>query len=229
MDTMKILVVEDENEICELICNFLKSEGFVVEQAGTLREARSRLCGYEYDCAVLDLSLPDGDGLDLISWLKKRRPETCIIVVSARSSIQDKVNGLDLGADDYLAKPFSMAELNSRIKSVIRRCRFSGNPEVVFNELKVLPESRQFFVCGQEVLLTPKEFDLLSYFLMNRNRVLTKENIVEHLWGDAMDISAGPFDFIYTHIRNLRHKIMEAGGRDYIRSVYSLGYKFTDL
>ena len=226
---MKLLVVEDEFEINKLICHFFKNEGFIVESASTLYEATNKIYDYEYDCVILDLSLPDGDGLNLITRIKEKESSTCIIVVSARNSIEDKINGLDIGADDYLAKPFSMAELNARIKSVIRRCKFSGNQEIKFNELKILPDSRQFFVNDQEVVLTPKEYDLLIYMFMNKNRVLTKENIVEHLWGDSMGISANSFDFIYTHIRNLRHKIMEVGGNDYIKSIYSLGYKFTDL
>ena len=226
---MKLLVVEDEFEINELICHFFESEGFVVESASTLKEAIFKIYDYEYDCIILDLSLPDGDGLDLITRLKRERPSTCVIIVSARNSIEDKINGLDIGADDYLAKPFSMAELNARIRSVIRRCKFEGNPIITFNELKISPDTRQFFVNDTEIILTPKEYDLLMYMFMNKNRVLTKENIVEHLWGDSMGINANSFDFIYTHIRNLRHKIIEAGGNDYIKSVYSLGYKFIDL
>ena len=226
---MKLLVIEDEYEINDSICKFFRNEGFVVESAATFGDARTRISENAYDCVVLDLSLPDGDGLNLIAALKKHHSATSIIVVSARNSIADKINGLNLGADDYLAKPFSMAELNARIKSVIRRSRFSGNQGVIYNELKILPESRQFFVHGQEVILTPKEFDLLGYLLMNKNRVLTKESIVEHLWGDDMCVNASSFDFIYTHIRNLRRKIMDAGGNDYIKSVYSLGYKFTEV
>ena len=225
---MKLLVVEDELEINELICHFFKSEGCIVESACTYREAEDKILDYEYDCIILDLSLPDGDGLELITKLKKINAESCIVVVSARNTIEDKINGLDVGADDYLAKPFSMAELNARIKSVIRRSKFSGNQKVMFNELKLLPESRQFFVHEQEVSLTPKEYDLLTYLIMNKNRVLTKESIVEHLWGDSMSINANSFDFIYTHMRNLRHKIIKAGGNDYIKSIYSIGYKFIE-
>ena len=225
---MKLLIVEDESEINDLMCRFFKSEGFVVESAATYQEAFSNIFDYEYDCVVLDLNLPDGDGLNLIQELKNKESKSCIIVVSARDSLEDKIEGLDMGADDYLSKPFSMAELNARIKSIMRRSHFSGNKQVVFNELMVLPDSRQFFVNHNEVMLTPKEYDLLCYFFMNKNRVLTKENIVEHLWGDSMGITADSFDFIYTHIRNLRRKIVDAGGKDYIQSIYSIGYKFID-
>ena len=225
---MKLLIVEDEIEINELMCRFFKSEGFVVETAATYHEALNKICDYEYDCLVLDLNLPDGDGMDLIRYLKRMNAKSCIVVVSARDSLEDKIEGLEKGADDYLAKPFSMAELNARIKSVVRRSHFSGNRQVIFRELKVNPDSRQVFVNDTEVMLTPKEYDLLCYFLMNKNRVLTKENIVEHLWGDSMGIAADSFDFIYTHIRNLRRKVMEAGGQDYIQYIYSVGYKFVD-
>ena len=225
---MKLLVVEDEIDINTLICKFLRGGGLVVESATTYKEARSKVAEYDYDCIVLDLSLPDGDGLDLIAFLKKHHPETCIIVVSARNTIQDKINGLDLGADDYLAKPFSMAELNARIKSVFRRRKQSGHDQITFHELQMLTESREFFVNGKPVVLTPKEYDLLLYFMTNCNRVLTKENIVEHLWGDSLVVNASSFDFVYTHIGNLRRKIVEAGGHDYIKSVYSLGYKLSE-
>ena len=226
---MKLLVVEDEFEINDLISHFFKSEGFVVESAYGYREAIYKIVGFEYDCVLLDLNLPDGDGLHLIEKMKEIGSKACIVVVSARDALDDKVRGLELGADDYLAKPFSMAELNARIKSVIRRSHFSGNPQVVFNELQIVPDTRQCFVHEQEIQLTPKEYDLLCYFIMNKNRILTKENIVDHLWGDSMGSSGSSFDFIYTHIRNLRHKIVEAGGQDYIQSIYSIGYKFAEV
>lgn len=225
---MKLLVVEDEFEIREQICRFFRSEGYVVESADCYADADEKLFMYDYDCVIVDITLPDGNGLDLIRLLKQKNSPSCIIVVSARNSIEDKIKGLDIGADDYLAKPFSLAELNARIKSVMRRRHFSGNKDVIFNELRICPESRQLFVNEEEVVLTPKEYDLLIYFFMNKNCVLTKEGIVEHLWGDMMSIAADSFDFIYTHVRNLRHKICSAGGRDYIKSIYSIGYKFTE-
>ena len=223
---MKLLIVEDELEINDVIQRFFKAEGHVVESATTFHEAVMKIYDYEYDCIVLDLNLPDGDGLELINRLKNNKSESCIVVISARNSLEDKIEGLDMGADDYLAKPFSMSELNARIKSVVRRAHFSGNKEVSYNELRILPDSRQFFVKDTEVILTPKEYELICYFIMNKNRVLTKENIVEHLWGDSMGIAADSFDFIYTHIRNIRKKITDAGGKDYIQSIYSIGYKF---
>ena len=226
---MKLLVIEDEYEINEQISRFFISEGFIVESAYSYKTAVYKISGTEYDCILLDLSLPDGDGLNLIRKLKKLGSKSCVVVVSARDSLDDKVTGLELGADDYLSKPFSMVELNARIKSVIRRSCFSGEQQIVFNEIRVNPISRQCFVHDVEIQLTPKEYDILCYFLMNKNRILTKENLVDHLWADYIGISAASFDFIYTHIRNLRHKIAEAGGKDYIQSIYSIGYKFVDL
>ena len=226
---MKLLVVEDEYEINELITHFFKSEGFVVDSAYGYREALYKVVAIDYDCVLLDLSLPDGDGLHLIKKMKQTGARAGIVVVSARGALDDKVAGLELGADDYLAKPFSMAELNARIKSVIRRMHFDGDSQVVFNEIRLVPDFRQCFVHDTEIQLTPKEYDLLCYFVMNKNRILTKENIVEHLWGDSMGMAAASFDFIYTHIRNLRHKIIAAGGNDYIQSIYSIGYKFAEL
>lgn len=225
---MKLLIVEDELEIQQLISRFFKNEGFVVEATGTYEGAQEKLALYEYDCAIIDITLPDGNGLNLIRDIKYRKLSVCIIVVSARNSIEDKISGLDAGADDYLAKPFSLAELNARIRSVWRRSRFGGHTDLLFNELRIVTESRQCFVNETELTLTPKEYDLIVYFILNKNRVLSKEGIVEHLWGDLMSLNANSFDFIYTHIRNLRHKILEAGGKDYIKSIYSIGYKFGD-
>ena len=225
---MKLLIVEDELEIQELISRFFKNEGFLVETACTYAQAQEKLDLYEYECAIIDITLPDGNGLNLIREIKSRKLPVCIIVVSARNSIEDKISGLDAGADDYLAKPFSLAELNARIKSVLRRSRFGGSSDILFNELRIDTESRQFFVNGVELALTPKEYDLIVYFILNKNRVLSKESIVEHLWGDMMGINANSLDLIYTHIRNLRHKIVQAGGKDYIKSIYSIGYKFCE-
>lgn len=226
---MRILVVEDDIDIKEMISLFFKKEGALVTSVSSYNEAYDEICVYEYDCIIVDITLPDGNGLNLIKELKKKELMSCIIIISAKNSIEDKICGLEIGADDYLVKPFHMAELNARVKSVMRRRYFSGNKDIIFNELRIKPDARQVFVNDRELTLTPKEYELLTFFIMNKNRVLTKENIVEHLWGDSVEIYANSFDFIYTHIRNLRHKIMEAGGVDYIKSVYSIGYRFKDI
>jgi DNA-binding response OmpR family regulator len=175
---------------------------------------------------VLDIGLPDGSGLDLLKLLKQQRNQAGVLIISAKNSLDDKLIGLDLGADDYITKPFHLAELNARIKSILRRRNFEGNHEVIFQEIRVNTDTFDTLVNDQPVTLTQKEQELLLYFISNKNRVLTKESIAEHLWGDHMDM-ADSFDFIYTHIKNLRRKIAQKGGKNYLQTVYGIGYKFT--
>lgn len=225
---MKILLIEDEAELARSIAEYLRRESHLVESASTFETANEKIHLYEYDCIIVDIGLPDGSGLNLIRALKSGNLETGIIIISARNSVDDRVTGLDIGADDYLTKPFHLPELNARIKSIVRRRNFGGVNEIVVNGLRVLPEKMEVTVSGQPLALTRKEYDLLLFFLSNRNRILSRESIAEHLWGDEMDL-ADSFDFIYTHIKNLRKKIMEKGGGDCIRTIYGMGYKFTDL
>ncbi|MEG1935419.1 MAG: response regulator transcription factor, partial [Rikenellaceae bacterium] len=175
-----------------------------------------------------DIMLPDGNGLDLIRKVKEHS-NMGVIVISALGAIANKIEALNIGADDYLTKPFSFAELNARVHSVIRRRCFAGHNKYIFNEITVHADARRIFVGDTEIILTRKEYDMLIYFLTNRERVITKECIVEHLWGDTMGLSADSFDFIYTHIRNLRKKMLDGGAHDYIKTVYAVGYKFTSL
>jgi DNA-binding response OmpR family regulator len=223
---MKILLIEDEQELSRSIVEYLKRESYVCEAVFTLDEATEKINLYRYDCIIVDINLPDGSGLEVIRELKQNQSEAGIVIISARNSLDDKIVGLNIGADDYLTKPFHLPELNARIKSVIRRRSFGGVREISFNEIRVLPDNMEVTVNGKELQLTRKEYDLLIFFISNRDRVLTKETIAEHLWGDEMDL-ADSFDFIYTHIKNLRKKIMEKGGEDYIRTIYGMGYKFT--
>lgn len=223
---MKILLIEDEKELAGSIIAYVQKENYICEAVMTYEDAKEKINLYQYDCIVVDITLPDGSGLEVIRELKKNKSDTGIIIISAKNSLEDKLTGLDIGADDYLTKPFHLSELNARIKSIIRRRNFSGASEISFNEIRVLPDQQEVFVNDIPVILTKKEFELLIYFLSNKERVLTKESIAEHLWGDEMDL-ADSFDFIYTHIKNLRKKIMESGGQDYIQNVYGMGYKFT--
>jgi DNA-binding response OmpR family regulator len=174
---------------------------------------------------ILDLTLPDGNGLDILQALKKKRSQAGVLIVSAKNSLEDKLKGLDFGADDYLTKPFHLAELNARVKSIIRRRNFEGNEELIYYEIRINTQTCEVRICDQLITLTRKEYELLLYFLHNKQRILTKEAIVEHLWGDNMDV-ADSFDFIYTHIKNLRKKIQEKGGDNYVKTVYGMGYKF---
>jgi DNA-binding response OmpR family regulator len=224
---MKILVIEDELALCETIVAYLEEEGYRCEQAGTVELGSEKVNLYEYDCMLVDIGLPDGSGLSLVKELKKCHPETGIIIISAKNSMDDKISGLDLGADDYLTKPFHLPELNSRIKSLLRRRKFEGKQELVIDKITIMPENRQVFVKGEPLSLTRKEFDLLMFFVSNRGRVLTKESIAEHLWGDFAD-SADSFDFVYSHIKNLRKKLIEKAGTDYFHNVYGTGYIFTE-
>jgi len=224
---MKLLLVEDNILLADDMCQFLANNGFVVERAATLSEGIEKINIYEYDLVVVDLGLPDGNGLELITKIKSRGTDTAILIVTARNTIEDKVRGLDLGADDYITKPFHKSELNARIRSILRRNKFNGGNIVSMNEIKVDIIAAQTYVKDIPILLTKKEYDLLLYFMYNQNRVLTKENIAEHLWGDHID-QADSFDFIYNHIKNLRKKIIQAGSKDYIKSMYGMGYKFCE-
>ena len=223
---MKILLVEDEISLGDSIVTFLKREGHLCEWVKSFSAGDEKVSLYQYDCALIDIGLPGGSGLDIVKTLKKNNAKTGILIISAKNSLDDKVAGLDLGADDYITKPFHLAELNSRLNSVFRRRNFEGSNEIVFEKLKVLPHKQEVLVNGTPATLTKKEFDLLLFFISNKNRVITKESIAEHLWGDEAD-AADSFDFIYSHIKNLRKKIMDAGGEDYIKSVYGMGYKFS--
>ncbi|HNW51597.1 MAG TPA: response regulator transcription factor [Prolixibacteraceae bacterium] len=222
---MKILIVEDEIDLQETISSFLQEEGHVCEACNTLDSGLEKLEIYEYDCLLVDIGLPDGSGFNLVSELKRLHPETGIIIISARNSIDDKIEGFDLGADDYLSKPFHLTELSLRIKSLMRRLRFSGKKEIEVGKLRILPDSHEVFALDQPVILTKKEFDLLIFFTSNLHRVLTKESIAEHLWGDFADTSDS-FDFVYSQIKNLRHKLLEKTGVDYFKNVYGSGYAF---
>ncbi|MBK6834143.1 MAG: response regulator transcription factor [Bacteroidetes bacterium] len=224
---MKILLIEDEKELADPISTFLKQEGYICEIAFDFNAAQEKIDLYKYDCVLVDINLPGGNGLEIVKSLKKNKDQTGIIIISARNSVDDKIEGLDLGADDYLSKPFNLSELNSRIKSILRRRKFEGNNDIVFNEISIKTEESNAYVSNSPVTLTKKEYDLLLFFISNKNRVLTKESIAEHLWGDNMDM-ADSYDFIYTHIKNLRKKLVEKGCKDYMKTVYGMGYKFTD-
>ena len=224
---MKVLIIEDEKALADSMDEYLSREGYHCEKVAMFRKATEKINLYKYDCVIVDIGLPDGSGLDVIRELKRNKSEVGIIIVSARDNLNDRIDGLEIGADDYLTKPFHLSELNARIKSIIRRRSFSGNNEIVCNEIRVDTDSLQVFVNTQPITLTKKEYDLLLYFLANKNHVVTKESIAEHLWGDNMDL-VDSFDFIYTHIKNLRRKMLDKGASDYVQTIYGMGYKFND-
>ncbi|QDW25492.1 response regulator transcription factor [Pedobacter sp. KBS0701] len=225
---MKILVIEDERALLESILVYFTGEGNICEHASDFAAANEKISLYNYDCILLDLGLPGGEGLELLTRLKQLKKRDGVLIISARHSLDDKLMGLDLGADDYLVKPFHLSELKARVTAIIRRKNFDGANVIIFNEITVDVSAMKITVKGNQVFLTKKEFDLLVYFLSNRNKVVTKNAMAEHLWGDEMDLS-DDFDFIYTHVKNLRKKLLEAGAADYLRSVYGIGYKFGDV
>jgi DNA-binding response OmpR family regulator len=224
---MKILIIEDEKELVGVIKKFLEPEGFLCESAYSYFEAEDSLSSYNYDIIILDLTLPGGNGLDLIKLIKKTNRKAGLLIVSAKNSLDDKIRGLDMGADDYITKPFHLAELNSRIKSLARRQHFDGSNELSFNEIKINTDSNEVSINNNILDLTKKEYEILLYFIVNRNKVITRESIAEHVWGDNISY-ADNFDFIYSHIRNIRRKIKLNNGRNYIHNMYGLGYKFSE-
>jgi DNA-binding response OmpR family regulator len=222
---MKILIVEDEQEMANSIVEYLRQENYVCEVAYTSRDAEEKIMLHDYDCILLDITLPDGNGLKILEKLKKERKLEGVIIISAKNSIEDKIQGLNLGADDYLPKPFHLAELGARVSAVIRRKRFDGNNTIKLHEIQADLLSKTIHVNGKEIDLTKKEYDLLLFLMSNKNRVVTKNAIAEHLSGDEAEIFDN-FDFIYAHMKNLKKKLSEARCPDYIKTVYGLGYKF---
>jgi DNA-binding response OmpR family regulator len=223
---MKILIIEDEKALSNSIEEYLSEERHICEAVYNYRDAVEKINLYEYDCLIVDINLPDGSGFDLIRLIKQKSITSGIIIVSARNSLENRIEGLEIGADNYLTKPFSLAELNALLKSVNRRISFSGRNEIIVNEIRLLPDEYKVFIHGEEMKFTRKEYELLMFFVSNKNKVITKTGLAEHLWGDYMD-SADSYDFIYTHIKNLRRKLINNGCADYIHTVYGVGYKFT--
>jgi len=225
---MKILIIEDEIELLIAVGNYLTKENYICELAESFSKALQKVSIYEYDVILLDITLPDGNGLELLKTIRKHNTKAGVIILSAKNSLDDKITGLDRGADDYLTKPFQLSELNSRIKALLRRRNYEGSDKVVFNEIVIDTDSKSAAVNNNPITLTKKEYDILLYLVINQNRVLTKESIAEHLWDDNIDL-ADTYDFIYTHLNNIRKKIKTAGGTDYIKTLYGMGYKFTDI
>lgn len=221
---MKILIVEDEPQMLENMIQNLEAEGFLVECAINFLEARDRIGVYEYDCILLDINLPDGNGLELLKIIKKKGLEDGVIIVSAKDSLDDKLQGLDLGADDYLPKPFHMAELRARVKAILRRRNFEGHEELIFGNISINTSNRTLFIEKKEVELNRKEYDVLLYLASNKDRLVNKAALAEHVWGDNID-QADSFDFIYSQIKNLRKKLDSQNADIEIKAVYGIGYK----
>lgn len=225
---MKILVIEDEQSLRESIVSYLKGEGNICQEADNYWNAIEKINLYSYDCILLDLTLPGGDGLKILSEIKGLNKMDGVLIISARHSLDDKLSGLEMGADDYLVKPFHLSELKARIMAIVRRKNFSGSNLMSFSEINIDLLAMEVKVNEKVIILTKKQYDLLIYFISNQGKVITKSAIAEHLWGDEIDMS-DDFDFIYTHIKNLRKKLIEGGANDYIKSMYGVGYKLESV
>jgi DNA-binding response OmpR family regulator len=222
---MKVLIVEDERELGKSVASYLKEQSYTCDMAADYKTAMEKVETLEYDCILLDITLPDGNGLNVLKELKANKKTDGVIIISARDSIDDRIQGLNLGADDYLPKPFHLSELGARIAAVIRRRRFEGNSIIALNELFIDTVEKTVRVHEKPIDLTRKEYDLLLYLVSNKNRVISKNAIAEHLSGEEAE-AFDNYDFLYAHMKNLKKKLTAAGSVDYIKTVYGMGYKF---
>lgn len=222
---MKLLLIEDGKQLASSIIEYLKQEGYHCEVATTLEEATEKIMLHEYDCILLDITLPDGNGLTLLEHVKKENKMDGVIIISAKDSLDDRIKGLKLGADDYLAKPFHLPELSARIEALIRRKNFQGSNKILFNELTIDVPAKLVHVNGAPVSVTRKEYDLLLFLLSNKGRIVSKNAIAEHLSGDMADMLDN-HGFVYAHVKNLKKKLNESGCKDYIKTLYGFGYQW---
>lgn len=223
---MKLLIIEDEPDLMNLLVQYMRKEGHVCETAATFKQAYKKINNHDYDFAIIDSVLPGGEGLSLVKILHKEAPQTGVVLISDQDEFQDRIKGLETGADDYLIKPFHLAELHARMRAILRRKTNQQSNELNFPNLSIQLDERRVIANGIPLDLTKKEYDILVYLARNKNRVVTKDNIAEHLWGDYMD-NAISYDFIYTHVKNLRKKLMEQDCGHFLKTVYGVGYKFT--
>lgn len=224
---MKILIIEDETDLSESIAEYLSEENYLCEFATTFTEAMNKVEQFHYDCIILDIMLPDGNGLKILEELKNQNKQDGVIIVSAKNALEDKIEGLQLGADDYLTKPFHLSELMVRIYSIIRRKQFNNSNIIIQNELKIDLLAKNVFVDNKRIDLTKKEFDLLLYFIGNKNKVISKSTLAEHLSGDFADMLDN-HDFVYAHVKNLKKKLYDADCEHYLKTVYGTGYKWVN-
>lgn len=224
---MKILIIEDERQLSDNIKNYLSAQKYLCEQAFNYNEARMKVGVYAYDCILLDLMLPGGDGLDILRFIRQRNNQAGVIIISVKGSLDDRIKGLEIGADDYLSKPFALPELSMRVYALIRRKNFIANNKVSSNGITIDLLEKSARVGDTTLQLTPTEYELLLFFITNRNRVVSKEAIAEHLSGEMADLLDN-FDFIYSHIKNLKAKMAKAHVVDCIKTIYGTGYKWTE-
>jgi len=223
---VKILIIEDETELSKSIAEYLSGGSYLCEFATTFAEAMNKIEMFQYDCIVLDIMLPDGNGLTILEELKKQNKQDGVIIISAKNALEDKIEGLQLGADDYLTKPFHLSELMARIYSIIRRKQFNNSNIIIQNKLQIDLLAKTVTINNQNIDLTKKEFDLLLYFIGNKNKVISKSTLAEHLSGDLADM-LDSHDFVYAHVKNLKKKLYDADCEHYLKTVYGTGYKWT--
>ena len=223
---MKVLIIEDDQELLRTIVRYFDTFGYVTEKAKSVQEAKNRILKYNYDSIVLDINLPDGNGFELLDYLNDKEKNSSVLILSASNDLDDKLKGLDMGADDYLTKPFHLSELNARLRSIVRRNKYGGKSEIILNEIRIETDSHDVFVNQSLLSLTKKEYEILLFLVTNKNRVVTKQSLSDHIWGDHSDIYNSN-DLIYSHLKNLRKKITDHGGKDYIKTIYGIGYKFS--
>jgi DNA-binding response OmpR family regulator len=224
---LKILIIEDEEGLRESIEEYFTGDGNICETASSYQTAMVKVNLYRYDCILLDITLPGGNGIEILKKIKESNYPDGVLIISAKNSLDDRLEGLNIGADDYLVKPFHLSELKARVSAIIRRKTFNGSNLLLFNEITIDLLAKEVKVGKLIIKLTRKEYALLLYFIANKGKVVSKNAIAEHLWGDGIDM-ANNFDFIYSHIKNIRKKLMEAGCNDYIQAAYGMGYKFVE-
>lgn len=222
---MKVLLIEDEKELAKNILQYLSEENYRCELASSFKEAMCKIGQFQYDCILLDITLPDGSGLHILEELARQNKQDGVIIISAKDALDDKIRGLQLGADDYLTKPFHLSELTARMYSLMRRRRFNNTNTIKQDDLQIDLLAKKVAVDGSPIALTKKEFDLLIYFIGNKNRVLSKSTLAEHLSGDFADMLDN-HDFVYAHVKNLKKKLADAGCAQYITTVYGTGYRW---
>ncbi len=224
---MKLLVIEDERALSESIVRFLNEEEYLCEQAFSYEDAMMKVKLYDYDCILLDLMLPGGSGMDVLNVIKQEKPETGVIIVSAKDSLESKIEGLKIGADDYLAKPFHLPELSMRIYALMRRRNFTNKNFIESGEISIDLLAKEVKACGHILDLTRTEFQLLLFLVENHKKVVSKSALAEHLSGDMADMM-DDYSFVYAHIKNLKAKLSVAGCKDCIKTIYGMGYKWVE-
>jgi len=225
---VRILLIEDEQELCKTVVSFLNNSGFSCDCANTFDKAIDLICDNDYTLIILDIILPDGSGLDILKYIKENKIKSGVIIVSAKNSLEDKIEGLNLGADDYITKPFSLSELLARVKAVIRRQSFGGEKIISIGNLTIEPDSRVITIDGNPVKFSKKEFDLILYFASNYNKVLNKISLTEHIWGTDAINNSDYFDFLYSQIKNIKKKFKANNASCKIETIYGLGYKLVE-